>query len=308
MTIYPDGTITKRLRIYVSKRHSHEWHESMAIFGPDQHPEQVVETRPALYVGTTAGEIRKYDWIDAPPERVDYSDVILHVVNMKAEYDPFSIIRVRGGNVYRRRGPSPYSVFPAWNHWPVAQIPSDGRFVHYPDRAAHSSLTHIYWPESHVLGQNGSYEEKLLMEGLSNASPEELLALARSYVDAPRIKAAKGATAAFDANQRAYVLTRDSGDVKAIKATITPGEAKQIQVGRKEKKTVEVKTGPVVNPAFVVTNWGADTTATIKVNGKTPAKAMDVRQGVVRRANGVNALVIWMELTSTKPVTLEIRR
>ncbi len=291
-TIYPDGTVTKRQRVYMAKMHSHEWQESMAIFCPDQHPEQVVETRPALLVGTTGGEVRKYDWIDAPPKKVDYQDVILHVVNMKADYDPYTIARFTGGNVYSARGPSPYSVFPAWNHWPVAQIPSDGRFVHYPDRAAHSSLTHVNWADSVTFGEKGTYEEKVLLEGLSNAPAEKLLTLARSFVNPPAITAAgEGLAAAYDQNQRAYVLTRANSDVKTMRVTIDASEQ-----------------SPVCSPAIVVENWSADTPAKIKIDGQAPGKAMDVRQGVVPRANGVNALVIWMELTATKPVTLEIER
>ncbi len=291
MTIYPDGTVAKRMRIYMSTTHSHEWHESMAIFGPEQHPEKVGETQPALIVGTAGGEVRRYDWIDAPPEKVDYTDVILHVANMKAEYDPYAIARVARGNVYSRRGPSPYSVFPAWNHWPVAQIPSDGRFVHYPDRTAHSSLTHIYWADSHRFGEKGTYEEKVLLEGLSNLAPEKLLTLAKSFVDAPAITAGDGATASFDQNQRAYAVQRTSGDVKNLQLTIEASER-----------------SPAFNPAIVVDNWGANEPAKIQVNGKAPTKAMDVRQGVVPRANGVNALVIWMELTAIEPVSVRIDR
>ena len=291
MTIYPDGTVAKRMRIYMSTTHSHEWHESMAIFGPEQHPEKVVETKPALIVGTAGGEIRKYDWIDAPPKKVDYTDVIMHVANMQAEYDPYAIARITGGNVYSSRGPNPYSVFPAWNHWPVAQIPSDGRFVHYPDRTAHSSLTHIYWDDSHKFGDKGTYEEKVLLEGLSNLPAEKLLTLAKSFVNAPPITAGANATASFDQNQRAYVVQRASGDVKSLQLTIAASGQ-----------------SPAFNPAIVIDNWGADEPARIEVNGKAPTKAMDVRQGVVPRANGVNALVIWMELTASEPVSVKIDR
>ena len=291
-TIYPDGTVTKRMRVYMADMHSHEWQESMAIFGPDQHPEQVVETRPALLVATAGGEVRKYDWISAPPNKVDYKDVILHVVNMKADYDPYTIARFTGGNVYAARGPSPYSVFPAWNHWPVAQIPSDGRFVHYPDRAAHSSLTHVDWADSVKFGDKGTYEEKVLLEGLSNAPAEKLLTLARSFVNPPAITAAgAGLTAAYDQGQRAYVLVRASGDVTDMKVTIAASQD-----------------SPAFNPAIVVENWAADAPAKVKMNGQAPGADVDVRQGVVSRANGVNALVIWMCLESTGPVSIEIGR
>jgi len=289
-TIYPDGTVTKKQRVYAGHFHSHEWQESMAIMGPDQRPEAVVETKPALYIGASTGEVRSYDWITAPPARVDYKDAILHIVNLKADYDPYTIARFTGGNVYKARGPSPYAVFPAWNHWPVAQIPSDGRFVHYPDRAAHSSLTHVYWGDSVKYGEKGSYEEKNLLEGLSNLPPKTLLTLAKSFVNPAAVTAeSKGVTAVYDPAQKAYVLTRASGRIKDMKVRLAASAD-----------------SPVVHPAIVVANWSADSTATIKIDGRSPSEKMDVRQGVVPRANGVNALVVWMNLESTRPVTVEL--
>jgi hypothetical protein len=289
-TIYPDGTCAKRLRVYMTKPHSREWHESMAIFGPEQHPEQVLETRPALVVGTMEGQIRRYDWIDAPPESIDYDDVILHVANMKAQYDPYTIVRVNRGNVYRKRGASPYSVFPAWNHWPVGQFPSDGRYVHYPDRAAHSSLTHLYWDLSTEFGDQGAFEEKVMLEGMSNLPPEKLLTLARSLISPPKITPhSDGFTAVFHPAERAYKLTRTTGDVERLRFAI---EATSRQ--------------PIVNPAFVVVNWGSDQPAEILIDGKKPNDSIDVRQGIVRRANGVNALVVWMELTRERPLEIDI--
>lgn len=289
MTIYPDGTITKRMRVYQAKKRRHEWHESMAIMGPEQRPEMVVETRPALTVATTDGEVRNYDWINEPPAKVDYSDVILHIVNMKAQYDPYTIIRdLRGGNVYKHRGGTGYSAFPAWNHWPVAQIPSDGRHATFPDRTAHSSLTHVFWESSVEWGEQGLFEEKILMEGSSNKSAEQLLPLARSWTNPAAAEAGPGVKVEYDPAQRAYVLTRDSGSVNTLKVKLA---------GSQES--------PVVNPAFVVDNWGSDKPAKITTN---PAFTLvDTRQGVVRRANGVNALIVWMQLHSTQTVEVTIQ-
>jgi len=290
LTIYPDGTCAKRMRVYMTEPHSREWHESMAIFGPDQHPEQVLVTRPALVVGTMEGQIRRYDWIDAPPESIDYDDVILHVANMRAAFDPYTIVRVNQGNVYKQRGSSPYSVFPAWNHWPVAQFPSDGRYVHYPDRAAHSSLTHLYWDLSTEFGDQGAFEEKILLEGMSNLPAEELLAMARSFVDPPGLAPqSDGFTAVFEPAERAYKLTRASSDVKRMHFVIQANSRQ-----------------PIVNPVLVVANWGSDQPARILIDGRAPDESLDVRQGIVRRANGVSTLVVWMELTSEKPIDMDV--
>ena len=51
-----------------------------------------------------------------------------------------------------------------------------------------------------------------------------------------------------------------------------------------------------------VENWGSNQPAKIR----TSTKSSDIRQGIVRRANGVNALVVWMELNTTKPLEVTI--
>jgi len=291
MTIYPDGTIVKRMRIYMDERRDHEWQESMAIMGPEQRPEAVIETTPALTVATADGEIREYSWIGEPPKKVDYADTILHIVNMKAGFDPYSIQRIRGGNIYKARGGTGYSAFPAWNHWPVGQFTSDGRHATFPDRTAHSSLTHIFWDDSTPFGEQGLFQEKLLLEGMSDKRADELLPLAKSWVD-PAVgqSLTEGLRVEYDPAERAYVLTRDNGSVKQLNIKLAASPE-----------------SPIVNPAFVLANWGSDKTAEILLDGKQPDDSIDVRQGVVRRANGVTALVVWIETSTTQPLKVTIQ-
>lgn len=288
--IYPDGTVVKRLRLYMDESRRHEWHESMAIMGPEQRPEMVIDTTPALTLATPAGEIREYSWIDAPPKKVNYQDAVLHVVNLKADYDPYTIQRITGGDIYSARGGTGYSAFPAWNHWPVGQFLSDGRHAIFPDRTAHSSLTHIFWDASVPFGTQGRYEEKLLLEGMSNRPAKELLPLALSWLQpAPTTTPTEGLTVAWQGADRAYVLTRAHSEVKSLKLKLA---------GSQET--------PIHNPVIIVENWGQDRTATLTVNGKTPDPSLDIRQGVVTRANGVNALIVWIELSGTDAVSIGI--
>ncbi len=154
------------MRLWSSGPVNHEWHEGMLITGPGQHPEQVVETDPALVLATLTGEIREYSWKDGPPRGVDYRDAKVHVINFKGGYDPFTIGDFLQGDVYAGELTG-YSVFPSWNHWPVAQMPSDGRYAKHPDRTAHSSLTHVV--PAVYRNQDGKrpYQERLLLEGMS---------------------------------------------------------------------------------------------------------------------------------------------
>jgi hypothetical protein len=288
--IYPDGTMVKRMRVYMDEFRRHEWQESMAIMGPEQRPEMVVETNPALTLATPTGEIREYSWLGAPPKGVNYKDTVLHIANMKADYDPYSIQRITGGDVYGARGGTGYSAFPAWNHWPVAQFLSDGRHAIFPDRTAHSSLTHIVWDDSVPFGKQGRYEEKQLLEGMSNRPAKELLPLAMSWLQpAPASTPTEGLAVVWQSADRAYILTRANSEVKNL-----------------QLKLAGSKDAPIFNPAVIVENWGQDRTATISLNGKQPEPSMDIRQGVVARANGVNALVVWIEHASTDVLEIEI--
>ena len=115
---------------------------------------------------------------------MDYRDAKIHVINFKGEYDPFTIGDFEQGDVYAGEL-TDYSVFPSWNHWPVAQMPSDGRYAKHPDRTAHSSLTHVV--PAVYRNQEGKrpYQERLLLEGMSKQTPAELATLARSWLHAP---------------------------------------------------------------------------------------------------------------------------
>lgn len=288
--IYPDGTVVKRLRLYMDEARRHEWQESMAIMGPEQRPEMVIDTTPALTLATAAGEIREYSWIDAPPKKVKYEDAVLHIVNMKADYDPYTIQRITGGDVYSARGSTGYSAFPAWNHWPVGQFLSDGRHAIFPDRTAHSSLTHIFWDSSVPFDTQGRFEEKLLLEGMSNRPAKDLLPLALSWLQpAPATTPTDGLAVAWQAADRAYVLTRANSEIKNLQLNLA---------GSPET--------PIHNPVVIVENWGHDRTARITVNGKTPDPFLDIRQGVVTRANGVNALILWIEHSSAATMRIGI--
>jgi len=172
----------------------------------------------------------------------------------------------------------------------VGQFTSDGRHATFPDRTAHSSLTHIFWDDATPFGEQGLFQEKLLLEGLSDKPAEELLPLAKSWLNpASGQSLTEGLRVEYDAAQRAYVLTREHGRVKQL--TVRLNASPQ---------------SPIANPALVVSNWGNDREGRISIDGKKPNNMIDIRQGVVRRANGVTALVVWMEMSKTEPLDITV--
>ena len=61
--------------------------------------------------------------------------------NTKSHHKPFQIFETTNRfTIFGHEHRKGFSRFPWWNHWPVAQVPSDGRYCQAADRASHFSL------------------------------------------------------------------------------------------------------------------------------------------------------------------------
>ncbi|MEN9469608.1 MAG: hypothetical protein RL630_1341 [Verrucomicrobiota bacterium] len=282
-TIYPDGVAVKSMHLWSSGPYNHEFQEGMVIFGPDQHPEQVIKTNPALSLATLTGETRDYSWETGPPKGVNYRDTKIHVVNFKGDYSPFTIGEFTNGNVYSGEV-TEVSVFPWWNHWPVGQMPSDGRNAKHPDRTSHCSLTHVFLPDHKKQDGDRPFRQRLLMEGMTNLKPAELVPLAKSWLKAPAIAAKSGCKALpYEPARREYPLIAEK-DTMAV--------------------TIDASADhPVENLCLTVKNWGHSGDAKVSVTG---AEVRDLRQGTVLDTEGRRKLIIWLEMKATSPVDISI--
>jgi hypothetical protein len=285
--IYPDGVAAKQMRLWTHGTRNHEWQESMAIFGPNQHPEQIIETRHTLTMANLDGEAVDYDWVDGPPRDVlEPEGKSIQLVNYIAEYDPFTIAEIVGAGVFSGEL-TPYAVFPTWNHWPVAQMPSDGRNASFPDRTAHSSLTHFSPVRYREDFGDAPWEERVLLEGMTRNSAADLVPLARSWIRAPELEAEAGVKdLGYEKAERAYQLL-------ATEPTMS------FSVNASEKS-------PIANLSFVIRNWGSYDEAELKINGVTENPGPGFRQGIVRNGSGDPTLVLWIEAESTEPMSFEI--
>lgn len=282
--IYPDGVAVKTMHLWTDGERDHEWQEGIAIFGPDQHPEQVLETKPALILADLDGNVDKHNWIEGPPDDVSYRKMKIHIVNYKADYDPYTIGNFRGGNVYGGEV-TDYAVFPSWNHWPVGQMPSDGRYASFPDRTSHSSLTHVWLPTYKEDFGDRPYEERLLMEGMSKKSAKKLVPLAKSWLQPAKLEVKSGCTSqGYDRGQRAYMLTAKGSTISV--------------------RIMASKDSPVVNPAFVIKDWGKSDVE-LKVDGRKIKRGKDFRFGHRHRLDGTD-LIVWFEAESTKTVKISL--
>ena len=283
--IYPDGVAAKVEQLWTSGDRIHEWQESMAIFGPDQHPHDLIERTATFTIARIDGAHKTYNWNPLPPDGIDEPEhANIHHVNYKGEYDPVTIVdKILWSNVYGGEI-TDYAIFPTWNHWPVSQMPSDGRYASYPDRTCHSSLSHIFPPDYDQQFGNRPYQVKLFLEGMLKQAPLELIPLARSWIQPPLLGQVKGCTGSYDKSERAYQFETESDHMTM---TILANEEK-----------------PVQNLCLVFKHWNSKNEGIVSVDGnKTTCK-----QGILRDTDGRHKLVIWIEMETAEPFEVEIQR
>ena len=286
-TVYPDGVAVRKQVLWTSNfKNWHEFQETIIINGPGTRPEDNIEPT-ALTIGNMQGETATYSWENGPPKRsMDKPDhPNIQVVNLKSKWKPFQIVSPKNSSVRAYTGEVTYSMFEWWNHWPVAQVRSSGISAVAPDRPSHSSLSHIYWEP---YAKTDDTMTKILLHGLTTKSATELIPLAKSWLFAPEIEVAGSGfqSQGYDQTQRAYVLLRQSTG------------APQLHISLKASAD-----SPVINPAFVIHNWG-EATAKLLINGKPVARGSEFRYGLVRNMDGTD-LVVWLKLASESPIRLD---
>lgn len=293
-TFYPDQIGIRKV-IQHTKGESLGPEEVIALCHPGQRPEDIIDLS-AMTLANLKDQTHTYSWAEKTPEIVegnrylhfgdepDEEPVIMRV-NLKSENKPFQIFefgnRVR---IFASEQRKDASHFPWWNHWPVAQIPSDGRYCQAPDRASHFSLA---WcgPPPHK--GDGDVYWWTWMYGASTQPAVSLVSIARAWLKAPGLSG-ENFTSRYDLTQRCYVVSpKDSGQTQGLKFRLEAGQD-----------------NPVLNPAFVVENWG-HRGAAVRVNGREVQRGKDFRAGFIRRVNRYD-LVVWMSLESKSPVSIEL--
>jgi hypothetical protein len=268
--IYPDGTAIR----YVTFHDEPTGWQDVQFFAPaGSTPEEQIDLQ-ALTVANLDGEVFKMDWSDGIPKNV-LGDALISIVNFKSEYKvmviyPDEVDGIGAWGEMERATPETHFAGP-WNHWPVSQMPNDGRYAMRSDRLTHSAL-------------GGAGPSDYAIYGFTNKNISELVPLARFWNRAPGISSLKGAlNAQFKMSEKAYML-----DVNAslVQLTINASAA-----------------SPLFNPAFVLKNWKQQS-AKIKIDGQPLAEGKECRIGSRRTAQGID-LIVWLKMHREDAVKVE---
>jgi hypothetical protein len=308
-TFFPDGTGVRKVRWrQPDSSHKFPWlqiQETSVLGHPGQNAVDLLE-HGALTLLNLDGASHTYSWPDDDSantrERrnlaVDPSIVrdirpenpVIQVVNMRSEAKPFVILQP--GNepvVYVGRVRSRLVDFPAYNHWPVCQVRSDGRFAQAADRASSFSISQNYSPHHH---EEGDLEWVAMLYGATFGRAVDLIPLARSWIHPPELQVARGAVEnrGYDISQRAYLLGRPPGS----------------EWGDLSLQLLADPESPLVNALLIFEDWGG---AGIEVflDGRRLEPGKEFRPAYRRTLRGTD-LLLWLERTSAEPVRIEITR
>ena len=290
--IYPDGLAVRRGTIH-GKHKEYSFTEPTLLLEPGKKPEDYVSLQAATVVNSK-GENKTYSWApDSPPFPFpdQPTDANIALVNLHSKYKPFYIYKE--GTELGPYGWPPelrlqYSHFPVWDHWPVNQIPSDGRFELFPDHYASAAIMSPN-PNAVWIEGPGPTKTTYFLFGLTDGSLEHLAQLDRSWLHPPNLKMEDDKIAAtYDPGQRAYLLSGApvAGKGTQLKFSIDASES-----------------SPIVNPAFVIKGWG-QLPPEVRVDGALPGEG-DVEAGFIETLSGTD-LVLWLRKTATSPVQVSL--
>jgi hypothetical protein len=307
LVVYPDGIGVRKIALKTEDPYwPHEFQESILIEGPGQKPEDLVDAK-AVTMLNMKGESHTYDWTNGCPKTMDKPEKCnIQLINIKSKVRPFLIVP-DGPSKARAHTERPVAdlskpffvpfsggidrenaIFPFWNHWPTAQIISDGRVAPAADRAAHSSFSNLReWQDYEITKKSRT---KLMLVGLHKGGDEEIIPLAKSWLNSPEIKVLTEniESNGYDPTDRAYHLIVPQG----------------VSISSLKLEVLASKDQPVQNIALVIENWG-ENLCHLKFNGRDVEHGKDFRYGHRDRLEGID-LIIFLQTQSEDRVAIEL--
>lgn len=288
--IYPDGIGIRKIDLFYSNPlRKHDWEEAIVLLSPGQHPDEVIND-PEITLANMAGEHHHYSWRNnLPVELKEPSKANIHMVNLKSEFRPFYVIPPDPFESAEGRYDSPFfrsysaaqaglryrpktvpSVYGWWNHWPVTPVPGDGRWVVNNDHPSHFNLTTFtQWKDYHM---DDRVKTRIMLHGMTNKKAQDLVPLARSWLQPPKLAVAQG-QAGYEPAERAY---RISGiGPEGVEGTLQASQEH-----------------PAVRPAFVLNGQRLENPL-VRLDGTPLAAGTDFMHGTVRDLDQWKT-VIWL--------------
>ena len=274
--IYPDGSAIRKVSWNKGTTgRAMQLQESIPVTQPGQQPEDLLENKYVTVADYNYLSTNVY--VDPPTKPSGWTGkYTIQQYNFKSENKPFICFEPDNDMWIRWIGGT-------YNHWPVNQARSDGRWAWTSDRPTSFMSSPCSDPLIH---ENGNRLYWIGLYGMNIMSMNELVSFGRSWAYAPELALVGNGciSKGYDRSERCYQLEKNKSEA---------GPIKLILKGSKDS--------PVINPAIIVKNWNS-TAAKILVNGKLNE---DSKVGINRQLHG-DDLVIYIPLKEMVPVKITI--
>ena len=299
--IYPDGIGVRKIEIHYSNpQRKHDWEESIILLSPGQHPDDVIND-PEVTLVNMKGEKHDYSWrTNFPVEMTKPLKANIHIVNLKSKYKPFYIISPEPFESVEGKYDSPFfryysasmgkyyrpdtvpSIYGWWNHWPVAQVPGDGRWVVTNDRPSHFNLTTFTQWKNYSMDERT--KTRIMLHGMTSLKAKELVPLANSWLNSPEILQSDNISIDYDQAERAYIINK------------FPKEGLKLSINASKEY-------PAVRPALIIKYRMND--PILDVNGKKLKANIEYRYGTVKTIDGWKT-IIWIDMVFNNKTRITI--
>lgn len=266
-----------------------QFQESIPLTGPGQVQGDVIHER-YVTVANLKGEKQTFSYVKDPSREANKpipDNPMIQMHNLRAKNKSF-IIFEPGGKMHYLKDMNFASLSRpgSCSHWPVGQMNCDGRTQWSTDRAASFLGFPITDPVIHEEGERFWISS---MYGMSDHPIDELIPLAKSWIQAPDLDRIGGNIVrdGYDFSQRAYRLIHEGSAAPSAKFVLNASPE-----------------SPMENACFLIKNWG-DEEPIVWTDGKVLKNGSGYRIGKVLEMDGIN-LVLWIEKKSTVPVEIQI--
>ena len=274
--IYPDGSAIRKVSWNKGTTgRAVQFQESLPLTQPGQRSEEVIEN-DYVHVADYDNNTRAVS-VDPGTKTADWTGkYTVQQYNFKSAYKPF-ICFEPGNHMWVRW------IGGGYNHFPVNQARSDGRWAKTSDRPTHFMSSPCSDP---VIHENGNRLYWIGLYGMNGMSMNELVSFGRSWAYAPELSLESDGciSKGYDKAERCYQLENERTEAGPIEFVLKGS-----------------KDSPIINPAIIVKNWKASG-AKILVNGKAYENS---KVGINHQLDG-DVLVSYITLKEEVPVKITI--
>jgi hypothetical protein len=279
--------------VHVSQPHSYEQDNFIVPIGMT--PSDILHKEGGIHANMQ-GEESSYTWeFSGRPrgKRIINSNIVVY--NIKAESKPYMIVPPEAARHFFEGNGKPWpNCYYWWDHWPVAQLKSDGMQIHFVNGRPSSSCigSASFKLDTTVFKyENNSISVYSLLGMAMNTRAGDLVPLARSWIHAPYLKISSDnfESEGYLREERCYSIS--SKDKEAdLEFSIYASEST-----------------PLVNLALSINNWG-NANANLRLNGNDIAEGKNFRYGHRENLDGTIDLLIFIKHQSFEQTEVELIR